>query len=143
MNFKNVAGLAALAGVLALSGAAVAQTAAEKGKAASQQQQLTKDATGTQEGQLRGFENNALSLQPYQKAAGVANVPVSGDVPVFSATPGAFISTQLSSATLEPGSNVRVYFNQKDNQTKVVAIEVIPQAEANALFQGQANKPKK
>ena len=139
-QLKVVAVAVAAGAAVALSGVAHAAPAADP--AQTQREQITKGAVGHQDGQVQKVQGNNLQLQPYQKKAGVANLTATADTKVFAFEPNGLVSSGMSSAVLNPGANVRVYFKPSpDGKTQqIVAIQLLPMSKAVQEQAGQANK---
>ncbi|HEY3448955.1 MAG TPA: hypothetical protein VGK67_21520 [Myxococcales bacterium] len=140
MQLKTMTLAAVVGAAVALSGAARAADPAAQ-TAQQQQEQLTKGASGHQDGKLEKIEGNSLQLKPYQKKAGVANLTTTGDTKVFAFEPYGLVSSGMSGAVLNPGANVRVYYKPAPGGTlQIVAIQLLPPAEAAQMESGQSNK---
>jgi hypothetical protein len=104
----------------------------------TQKKDILASASGSQPGKITKVEGGKLFLDPYQKAAGEAELRFDQNAPVYQG------EGKVGSASLAPGTDVRVYYKAEPNQKrpKVVAVEILNPDQAKQLEKAERNVPR-
>jgi hypothetical protein len=103
-----------------------------------QKADILASASGSQPGKITKVDSGKLYLDPYQKAAGEAELQFDPNAPVFQG------NGRVASNALMPGSDVRVYYrNEPNNQRpKVIAVEILDKDQAKQLEKSERDVPR-
>jgi len=92
-------------------------------------------ASGSQPGKVVSLRGGTLEIDPYQIAAGNARLHIAQDAPVFQG------NARVSTLALQPGVDVRVYYDKA--QRDVVAVDVLTPDQAENLRKAEENVPRR
>lgn len=110
----------------------------EKESIEQEMQRIVSQADGSQPGRVEEMSDGMLRLDPYQEAAGVAQLRIDENTPVFQG--GGKVTTRA----LQPGVDVRVFFDRSEagERPRVIAVEVLEGQNARDIEQSIQNAPR-
>jgi hypothetical protein len=110
----------------------------ERAQGGSQaEQQVARAASEAQAGKLVAIRGDALVLDPYQEAAGNAEITLANDVKVFRG------DQTVNRSELQPGQDVNVYFDRQGGKPRALGITILSPDQANKLQAALRNQPRR
>jgi hypothetical protein len=111
------------------------QERAQNGGAA--EKQVARTATEAQAGKILEVRPDSIVLDPYQEAAGNAEIAVPGNVQVFRA------DQTVGRDQLQPGQDVNVYFDRQNGKPRALGIKILAPDEASKVQAAVRSQPRR
>jgi hypothetical protein len=110
----------------------------ERAQGGSQaEQQVARAASEAQAGKLVAIRGDMIVLDPYQEAAGNAEITLASDVKVFRG------QQTVNRNELQPGQDVNVYFDRQGGKPRALGITILSPDQAQKLQAALRNQPRR
>jgi hypothetical protein len=101
------------------------------------EKQVARAATEAQAGKLVSIQGDKIVLDPYQEAAGNAELTLANDVKVFRG------DQTVNRSELQPGQDVNIYFDRQGGKPRAIGITILSPDQANKLQAALRNQPRR
>jgi hypothetical protein len=101
------------------------------------EQQVARQATEAQAGKLVSIQGDTIVLDPYQEAAGNAELTLANDVKIFRG------NQTVNRSDLQPGQDVNVYFDRQGGKPRAIGITILSPDQAQKLQAALRNQPRR